>query len=115
MDLIVTSSQTASRPFISKSLRLLHAILSRAYITTPPPGRSNRSVLNGGKTLTSDISLSVVLGFSQLSEYIAISKESVSALIRSSFGSKLWILRCNMLRWFDKSSRESKLEKLPSV
>ena len=85
LDLIVTSSQTASRPFISISLCLLHAILSRAYITTPPPGRSGRSVLNGGKKISSDISSSVVLGFIQLSECIAISKESVSALIRSIF------------------------------
>ena len=67
LDFIVTSSQTASKPFISILLRLLHAILSCAYITTTPSARSGLSVLNGGKRLTSDISLSVVLDLSQLS------------------------------------------------
>ena len=93
LDFIVTSIHTASRPFISISLRRLHERVSRAYITTPPPGRSRLSVLKGGKKFRSAISSSVMLGLSQLSLKKAMSYNTDSVLIKSILGNKLWTLR----------------------
>ena len=89
LDFIIISIQTASRPFISRSFRRLQEKVSRAYITSPPPGRSRQSVLKGGKKFWNVVSSSVILGLSQLSLNTAMSYNSDSALIRSSFGNKL--------------------------
>ena len=109
--------------FLARQLQVhwfqcLYGACTRVYrahiITTPPPGRSFLSVRKGGKKFCSDMRSSVILGLSQLSVKTAISYVTVSALIRSILGSRLWTLRCKMLRWFAKISWESELEKLVS-
>lgn len=111
---MVTSNQTDSSPLISRSLRRLQRRVSRAYIATPPPGLSHLSALEGGKKLRRAISVSDVLGLSQVSLKTAMSYSSDSALIRSILGNRLCTFKWIMLRWFVSISREVELEKLLS-
>ena len=101
-DLMVISTQTASKSCISKSVLRLLCILSLVYIRTPPPGRSHLSFLKGDLKL-SIISFSFgVSGFSQLSVKTSMSYAIDSHFIMSSLGSMLWTLRCMRLRWLAK-------------
>ena len=102
LDLTVTSTQTASKAYISKSVLRLLCILPLVYIRTPPPERSHLSFLKGDLKLSIISFLFGVSSFSQLSVKTGLSYAIDSHFILSSLGRILWTLSCIRLRWLAK-------------